>query len=279
MGEEDARRKRHRSEEATPTPISTISNDPTPTPKALSLFDAFPGKDFRHLPAPHSFTPGGSSWRTLWAQGRIGGPSWRSFLESIGELPPSDSEAAPKAEATPKAAAPKAEAIPNLPNSVEAGAGWPAEAASKAGAKEEEDSSSSCAWGSYSKTEEEDVEEEAEDAVETIAPAPSPAPQAAPEASRAAPTEAMDEWQALNSMTALAASSHSSMQRIYSRMEADRVLIFPIREGHPPIVQIRADAERCSDCSVFGLFSAQCSEHLKACLVAEPDARYLVPGT
>ena len=256
MGEEDARRKRHRSEEATPTPISTISNEEsTPTNKALSLFDAIPAKDFRHLPAPNSFTPGGSSWRTLWAQGRIGGPSWRSFLESIGELPPSDSEAAPKAEATPKAAAPKAEAIPNLPNSVEAGAGWPAEAASKASATPPSPKA------------------------KAIAPAPSPAPQAAPEASRAAPTEAMDEWQALNSMTALAASSHSSMQRIYSRMEADRVLIFPIREGHPPIVQIRADAERCSDCSVFGLFSAQCSEHLKACLVAEPDARYLVPGT
>ena len=165
------------------------------------------------------------------------------------------SGAASKAEATPKAAAPKADAIPNLPNSVEAGAGWPAEAASKAGAKPPSPKA------------------------KAIAPAPSPAPQAAPEASRAAPTEAMDEWQALNSMTALAASSHSSMQRIYSRMEADRVLIFPIREGHPPIVQIRADAERCSDCSVFGLFSAQCSEHLKACLVAEPDARYLVPGT
>ena len=234
MGEEDARRKRHRSEEATPTPISTISNEPTPTPKALSLFNAFPGKDFRHLPATHSFTPGGSSWRTLWAQGRIGGPSWRSFLESIGEFPPSDSEAAPKAEATPKAAAPKAEAIPNLPNSVEAGAGWPAEAASKASAKPPSPKA------------------------KAIAPAPSPAPQAAPEASRAAPTEAMDMVQ---------------------RMEADRVLIYPIREGHPPIVQIRADAERCSDCSVFGLFSAQCSEHLKACLVAEPDARYLVPGT
>ena len=260
MGEEDARRKRHRSEEATPTPISTISNEPTPTPKALSLFDAFPGKDFRHLPAPNSFTPGGSSGHCflefLESIGELpGGPSWRSFLESVGELPPSDSEAAPKAEATPKAAAPKAEAIPNLPNSVEAGAGWPAEAASKASATPPSPKA------------------------KAIAPAPSPAPQAAPEASRAAPTEAMDEWQALNSMTALASSSHSSMQRIYSRMEADRVLIFPIREGHPPIVQIRADAERCSDCSVFGLFSAQCSEHLKACLVAEPDARYLVPGT
>ena len=268
MGEEDARRKRHRSEEATPTPISTISNEEsTPTPKAVpapkSPTDCLycHGSSARHyfychaLPAPNSFTPGGSSWRTLWAQGRIGGPSWRSFLESIGELPPSDSEAAPKAEATPKAAAPKAEAIPNLPNSVEAGAGWPAEAASKASATPPSPKA------------------------KAIAPAPSPAPQAAPEASRAAPTEAMDEWQALNSMTALAASSHSSMQRIYSRMEADRVLIFPIREGHPPIVQIRADAERCSDCSVFGLFSAQCSEHLKACLVAEPDARYLVPGT
>ena len=161
------------------------------------------------------------------------------------------SGAASKAEATPKAAAPKADAIPNLPNSVEAGAGWPAEAASKAGAKPPSPKA------------------------KAIAPAPSPAPQAAPEASRGAPTEAMDEWQALNSMTALAASSHSSMQR----MEADRLLIYPIREGHPPIVQIRADAERCSDCSVFGLFSAQCSEHLKACLVAEPDARYLVPGT
>ena len=56
-------------------------------------------------------------------------------------------------------------------------------------------------------------------------------------------------------------------------------LIYPMRPGHPPIVQIRADAEHCSDCSVFGLFGAQCSEHLNACLVAEPDTRYLVPGT
>ena len=150
MGEEDARRKRHRSEEATTTPISTISNEPTPTPKAL--------------PAPNSFTPGGSSGHCFLgflekSIGELpGGPSWRSFLESRGELPPSDSEAAPKAEATPKAAAPKAEAIPNLPNSVEVGAGWPAEAASKASATPPSPKA------------------------KAIAPAPSPAPQAAPEA-------------------------------------------------------------------------------------------------